>query len=55
MDEQRVKATYYVWYCLRHNFDSLSGPSRKHLRRKVTPDFHLTYSKNGGNQGSESK
>ena len=29
--------------------------SRKHLRTKVTPDFHLTYSKNGGNLGSESK
>ena len=26
--------------------------SRKHLRTKVTPDFHLTYSKNGGNLGS---
>ena len=25
--------------------------SRKHLRTKVTPDFHLTYSKNGGNLG----
>ena len=25
--------------------------SRKHLRTKVTPDFHLTYSKNGGNSG----
>ena len=23
--------------------------------QKVTPDFHLTYSKNGGNLGSESK
>ena len=23
--------------------------SRKHLCTKVTPDFHLTYSKNGGN------
>ena len=23
--------------------------SRKHLRIKVTPDLHLTYSKNGGN------
>ena len=23
--------------------------SRKHLRTKVTPDLHLTYSKNGGN------
>ena len=28
--------------------------SRKHLRTKVTPDFHLTYSKNEGNLGSES-
>ena len=28
--------------------------SRKHLRTKVTPDFHLTYSKTGGNLGSES-
>ena len=38
----------------RNNFDS-KGASRKHLRTKVTPDFHLTYSKNGGNLGSESK
>ena len=30
-------------------------PSRKHLRTKVTPDFHLTYSKNGEICGSESK
>ena len=29
--------------------------SRKHLRAKVTPDFHLTYSENGGNLWSESK
>ena len=29
--------------------------SRKHLRTKVTPDFHLKYSKTGGNLGSESK
>ena len=29
--------------------------SRKYLRTKVTPDFYLTYSKNGGNLGSESK
>ena len=29
--------------------------SREHLRTKVTPDFHLTYSKNGGNLGSGSK
>ena len=27
----------------------------KHIRTKVTPDFQLTYSKNGGNLGSESK
>ena len=32
-----------------------SKPSRKHLRTKVTPDFLLTYSTNGGNLGSESK
>ena len=25
--------------------------SRKHLRTNVTPDLHLTYSKNGGNLG----
>ena len=31
------------------------NPSWKHLHTKVTPDFHLTYSKNGGNLGSESK
>ena len=28
--------------------------SQKHLRTKVTPDFHLTYSRNEGNLGSES-
>ena len=27
------------------------NPSRKLLRIKVTPDLHLTYSKNGGNLG----
>ena len=27
--------------------------SWKHLRTKLTPDFHLTYRKNGGNLGSE--
>ena len=35
--------------------DSRLLTSRKHLRTKVTPNFHLTYSKNGGNLGSESK
>ena len=29
--------------------------SRKHLCTKVTPDFQLTYSKNGGNLGLELK
>ena len=29
----------------------LITPSREHLRTKVTPDLHLTYSKNGGNLG----
>ena len=29
--------------------------SREHHCIKVTPDFHLTYRKNGGNLGSESK
>ena len=35
--------------------DWTKSPSRKHLRTKVTPDFHLRNSKNGGNLGSESK
>ena len=34
---------------------TLISSSWKHLHTKVTPDFHLTYSKNGGNLGSESK
>ena len=29
--------------------------SRNYLRTKVTPDFHLTYSKNGGNLGLKLK
>ena len=29
--------------------------SRKHLRTKVTPDFHVTFNKIWGNLGSESK
>ena len=33
------------------NFRRIMASSRKHLRTKVTPDFHLTYSKNGGNLG----
>ena len=30
---------------------SVNMPLRKLLRIKVTPDLHLTYSKNGGNLG----
>ena len=37
-----------------HDDSAVSVTSRKHLRTKVTPDFHLTYSKNGGNLGSGS-
>ena len=29
--------------------------SRKHLRTKVIPDLHLTFSEKGGKLGSESK
>ena len=29
----------------------MDNTSRKLLRMKVTPDLHLTYSKNGGNLG----
>ena len=42
-------------YFLEVNYSKLSYASQKHLRTKVTPDFHLTYSKNVGNLGSESK
>ena len=38
----------------RHSQDmsvSVKPPSRKLLHIKVTPDLHLTYSKNGGNLG----
>ena len=33
----------------------LTTASPKYARTKVTLDFHLTYSKNGGNLGLESK
>ena len=33
-----------------NNFDE-DSTSRKHICTKITPDLHLTYSKNGGNQG----
>ena len=38
---------------IKHVYKQISVSSRKHLRTKVTPDFHLTYSKNGGNLGTE--
>ena len=58
----------FVLYCLADLFQKKTirndqepvqsepnSTSRKYLRTKVTPDFHLTYSKNGGNLGLESK
>ena len=36
---------------LKSHFLPQSLTSRKHLRKKVTPDLHLTYSKNWGNLG----
>ena len=41
--------------CCCFHYTAFFASSRKHLRTKVSPDFHLTYSKNGGNLGSESK
>ena len=37
--------------CLRAKIRKSIYPSRKHLRTKVTPDFHLTYSKKWGKSG----
>ena len=50
-------ATGYTWNSGTSACDTSSGipSSRKHLRTKVTPDLHLTYSKNGGNLGLVSK
>ena len=41
--------------CLSQNFitEIYVSSSWKHLCTKNTPDFHLKYSKNGGNLGSE--
>ena len=63
--EQNVKSQQHFLFYWRHVTFSLttvcqfsfwlvpllSHPSRKLLRIKVTPDLHLTYSKNGGNLG----
>ena len=46
-----VRGLAYFHYSNHQRFYS----SRKHLHTKVIPDFHLKYSKNGGNLGSESK
>ena len=43
------------WSMLQSLLRAQNLTSRKHLRTKVTPDFHLTYSTNGGNLGSGSK
>ena len=40
---------------LRELFSAVDYSSRKHLCTKVTPVFHLAYSKNRGNLGSEYK
>ena len=50
------RTTKTPFYSLR-GCTSWSAPltSRKHLHTKVTPDFHLTYSKNGGKSGVEIK
>ena len=39
----------FLWYMFL--VDRSDSASRKRLCTKVTPDWHLTYSKNGGNQG----
>ena len=39
---------YQIEDLMVQSFATISSPSsRKHLRSKVTPDFHLTYIKNG--------
>ena len=44
---------YYIYTCI--NADTIQYPLRKrrcvHHHTNVTPDLHLTYSKNGGNLG----
>ena len=39
------------WAMIKDKQNVVLFPSRKLLRIKVTPDLHLTYSKNGGNLG----
>ena len=49
-----VVCSVFSLHCL-FCFYNTNPSSRKHLRTKVSPDFHLTYSKHGGTLGSESK
>ena len=46
-------ATAVQCHCCSHHHGNISVQKlpRKHLRTKVTPDLHLTYSKSGGNLG----
>ena len=47
-EEESVAPAKMQQVCIVHYDESTS---RKLLRIKVTPDLHLTYSKNGGNLG----
>ena len=40
-----------IYSCGARHVKRRSVPSRKLLRIKITPDLHLTYSRNGGNLG----
>ena len=42
---------FFIFLSLQLSTLKFSITSRKLLRTKVTPDLHLTYSKNGGNLG----
>ena len=51
---KRKNSGQTVWVSIRNQYSEkypIYYTSRKYLRTKVTPDFHLTYSKNGGNLG----
>ena len=45
------RAELHAMYSTKISSEAQLSPSRKLLRIKVTPDLHLTYSKNGGNLG----
>ena len=50
-----VKSQFISFAYCYGSVESYNSASRKYFRTKVTPDFYLTYSKNAGNLGSESK